>query len=189
MGHSQEQKARSRERILAHAAKQIRQEGLESLSVGKLMQGAGLTHGGFYGHFASRSDLLTRALEQALLGGSTSFVASSAPGLSRYASIIRSYLSRRHRDAHAEGCAIAALAGDVSRSDQELREITTSHIENFAVGLQDALGGEDDGTALYAVSAMIGALLVSRILTDPAQSNALLEAARRELLSLQSRDA
>lgn len=122
MGHSQEEKARSRERILAHAAKQIRQEGLESVSVGKLMQSAGLTHGGFYGHFASRSDLLVRALEQALLDASASFGASSAPGLTNYASIIRSYLSHQHRDSRASGCAIAALAGDVARAEPESRE-------------------------------------------------------------------
>src|SRR5215472_18144550 len=69
MGHSQAEKAESRERILAAASAQIRTQGLESLSVGKLMADAGLTHGGFYGHFASRADLLAQALERALVDG------------------------------------------------------------------------------------------------------------------------
>src|SRR5215469_6519208 len=69
MGHSQAEKAASRERILAAASAQIRAEGLESLSVGRLMAEAGLTHGGFYGHFRSRADLLAQALERALVDG------------------------------------------------------------------------------------------------------------------------
>ncbi len=66
MGHSQAEKAKNRERILAEAAEQIRETGLEALSVGKLMQKVNLTHGGFYGHFPSRSDLIAQALKRAL---------------------------------------------------------------------------------------------------------------------------
>jgi TetR/AcrR family transcriptional repressor of nem operon len=58
MGHSQTAKAENRERIVAEAARQVRRRGLESLSVGGLMKSVGLTHGGFYGHFESRSALL-----------------------------------------------------------------------------------------------------------------------------------
>ena len=61
MGHSQADKAASRERILAEAAAQIRSAGLDALSVGPLMRSVGLTHGGFYGHFESRADLLAQA--------------------------------------------------------------------------------------------------------------------------------
>jgi AcrR family transcriptional regulator len=45
---------------------QIRAEGLESLSVGELMRSVNLTHGGFYGHFKSRAELVGAALERAL---------------------------------------------------------------------------------------------------------------------------
>ena len=69
MGHSQAEKARNRERILAEASRQVRRGGLESVSVGTLMKSVGLTHGGFYGHFESRSALLAEALERALLEG------------------------------------------------------------------------------------------------------------------------
>src|SRR5579864_6885609 len=69
MGHSQAEKAESRERILAEASRQVRRDGLESVSVGSLMKSVGLTHGGFYGHFESRSALLAEALERALVEG------------------------------------------------------------------------------------------------------------------------
>src|SRR5262245_27673167 len=66
MGHSQAEKAASRERILEVAARQIREGCLESLSIAELMRAANLTHGGFYGHFPSRSALIAAALERAL---------------------------------------------------------------------------------------------------------------------------
>ncbi|HEY2750970.1 TetR/AcrR family transcriptional regulator, partial [Phenylobacterium sp.] len=80
MGHSQAEKAKSRERILAEAARQIRQNGLESVSVGTLMKSVGLTHGGFYGHFESREALLASALERALLEGEAK-AGAQAPGV------------------------------------------------------------------------------------------------------------
>ena len=67
MGHSQAEKARNRDRILAEASQQVRRDGLETVSVGALMKSVGLTHGGFYGHFENRSALLAEALQRALL--------------------------------------------------------------------------------------------------------------------------
>ena len=78
MGHSQADKARSRERILRKAADAVRDTGLESVSVGKLMRSVDLTHGGFYNHFESRSDLLAQALERALLEGARTAAASTS---------------------------------------------------------------------------------------------------------------
>ena len=69
MGHSRMEKADSRERILDAAARRIRQDGLESVSIAELMKAANLTHGGFYGHFRSRAALIAAALERALERG------------------------------------------------------------------------------------------------------------------------
>src|SRR2546421_8338532 len=108
MGHSQAEKALSRERILAEASRQIRRDGLESLSVGALMKSVGLTHGGFYGHFESRSALLAEALQRALQEGEANAQASRASP--EFPDIVRGYLSRSHPDARDRGCAFAALA-------------------------------------------------------------------------------
>ena len=61
MGHSQADKAQTRERILRKAADVVRDTGLESVSVGKLMRSVDLTHGGFYNHFASPGFMLAAA--------------------------------------------------------------------------------------------------------------------------------
>jgi TetR/AcrR family transcriptional regulator, transcriptional repressor for nem operon len=184
MGHSQADKARSRERILEQAAAQVREQGLESVSVSKLMSSANLTHGGFYGHFESRADLLLHALERALNDGRAAFEAKNGSGPQDYSATIRGYLSRKHREARASGCAIAALAGDVARADEPSREAMSGHIEQFVARVGASMGGEDESQALFAVSALIGALVVSRVMVDEKRSDAVLAAAKRELLAL-----
>lgn len=181
MGHSQAEKAQNRDRILAKAARQARDAGLESISVGALMKSVGLTHGGFYGHFESRSALLAEALERALSDGESRARRTSPR---RFADMVRSYLSRSHRDSRDEGCAMAALVCDVARADEVSRRAMENHVEAFIAGAAQVLDG-DEPKAMLAVSAMIGALALSRVLTDPARSDTLLRAVRTGLAELE----
>jgi TetR/AcrR family transcriptional regulator, transcriptional repressor for nem operon len=180
MGHSQAEKAQNRERILAEAARQVRRDGLEAVSVGALMKSVGLTHGGFYGHFESRSALLAEALERALIEGQAKATAE-APGRPRgFAAIVRGYLSRAHRDGRESGCAMAALVSDVARADEPSREVMSEHVDAFVSAVSEALGGDEE-RAIVAVSAMIGALTLSRVASDPARSDAFLKVVRDHL--------
>lgn len=188
MGHSQADKARSRERILSQAAEQIRDGGLESVSVAKLMRSANLTHGGFYGHFASRSELLTHALERAMEDGKAAFEANKGDAAPDFKKTVRSYLSRTHRDSRTTGCAIAALAGEVARADDPARETMSAHIERFVDRIDAELGADDPDEAIFAVSAMIGALVVARVMADEKRSDAVLAAAKRQLLAMCDRE-
>lgn len=187
MGHSQVEKARSRERILTEAAARIRDGGFESIGVASLMKSVNLTHGGFYGHFASRSELLALALERALADGEANARAAAGPGRARsFAAIVRSYLSRTHRDAPKTGCAIASLAADAGRADIDTRTVMASHIETFFATVATASGSDDDQEAMVAVSAMVGALMLSRVLPDARRSDALLRAVRDHLIQNQT---
>lgn len=181
MGHSQAEKAENRERILTEASRQVRRDGLELVSVGTLMKSVGLTHGGFYGHFDSRSALLAEALERALQEGRAKARRSGGP--QSLSAIARGYLDRAHRDARESGCAMAALVSDVARADTASREVMTEYIEGFIASMSEALGG-DEQAGIVAVSAMIGALALSRVVTDPARSDAVLEAVRDHLMAL-----
>ncbi len=186
MGHSQAEKAKNRERILAEAAEQIRETGLEALSVGKLMQKVNLTHGGFYGHFPSRSDLIAQALKRALDAGEAAARASRDPGRSRsFSAMVKSYLSRTHRDSRKTGCAISALLSDVGRADEQSRSVMETYIEDFIASVASALeNNEDDSEAIAAVSAMIGALAISRVITDPKRSDAILRAVKEHVIAM-----
>lgn len=187
MGHSQAEKARSRERILAEASRQVRDGGLESVSVGTLMKRVGLTHGAFYVHFESREALLAEALERALLEGEAKAGAQGSGATAPFAGIVRGYLSRTHRDARDSGCAVAALASDVARADAASRDVMTGHVETFIDNVARSLDGDDE-RAIMAVSAMVGALTLSRVVADPARSNAILKAVRAQLNRLEAGD-
>ena len=189
MGHSQAEKAESRARILDAAARQIRKAGLDSVSIVDLMKAANLTHGGFYGHFPSRAALLAEALERALEQGAAAFVAArpegSAPSVK---SIVNRYLSPAHRDNSGEGCAIAALAGEVGRADDvTVRGPMVDGLENSIADMGLAMGGgtRAEEAAVAAWCAMVGGLMLSRVFQGTERSDQILRLARQSILDME----
>jgi len=188
MGHSQAGKTENRERILAEASRQVRKNGLESLSVGELMKSVGLTHGGFYGHFSSRAALLAEALARALDDGRKHAKRQEhAPGQDNQTGDLpgfaRSYLSRTHRDAPESGCAVAALAAEAGRAAPECRDVMSGHVDAF-IGAISQMLGDDREKAMVAVSAMVGALALARVATSAERSDAILKAVREHMRTL-----
>jgi TetR/AcrR family transcriptional repressor of nem operon len=188
LGHSRAEKADSRERILDAAARQIRQGGLESVSIAELMKAANLTHGGFYGHFPSRGAVIAAALERALDRGDASFIAAQpARGGATVKSIVNRYLSPAHRDNTGEGCAIAALAGDVGRAeDDQVRAQMAERLERYFDDMAKAMGDrpEAEAAAVVAWCAMVGAITLSRVFRGTDRSDQILQLARRFILEL-----
>jgi len=182
VGHSQADKAQSRQRILDAAALQLRELGLSGVSIGDLMKSAKLTHGGFYGHFSSRDDLIAEALEKALRDGEESSIRSSK-GPRTLKSFLNSYLSKTHRDNPGTGCAISALAGDVARADIRARSIMSDRLGKYFDNIKD-MADENDANdfAMAVMSMIVGAVTLSRVMKDEATSDKLLLAARRAIL-------
>jgi TetR/AcrR family transcriptional repressor of nem operon len=184
LGHSQAEKAKSRERILAAAARQVREGGLESLGVAELMKAANLTHGGFYGHFPSRAALIAAALDRAL---ESSRVNTAPQGTVDLETVVRRYLSKAHRDNPAEGCAMSTLLADAARSeDPAVRERMANQVERSFAWIAGAMG---DGAAAQdaattALCAMMGALAVARVFGDDLRSERVLDVVRRAVLDL-----
>jgi TetR/AcrR family transcriptional repressor of nem operon len=191
VGHSRAEKAESRERILDAAARQIRESGLESVSIAELMKAANLTHGGFYGHFPGRAALIAQALERALERGDASFVAAkTSQAQDTVKSVVNRYLSAAHRDNAAEGCAIAALAGDVGRAeDAAVRATMAQSLERSFDNLAAAMGGGPDAqeAAIAAWCSMVGAIALSRVFSGTERSDQILRAARQSILDMEAR--
>ncbi len=183
MGHSQTEKARSRERIVAAASRRIRAAGLGGFSIADTMSDAGLTHGGFYSHFDSRSDLIASALELAL--GESKVAAGAQDSRLTLERIVTSYLSRSHRDSPSSGCAVSALASEVVRADAKTRAVMDAHlkryIQNISATLDPAVERE---VAIPIACMMLGALTLSRVVDDRELSNRLLDEAREYILSI-----
>ena len=114
---SREKAAANRERILDAAAALFRAKGFAGIGVADIMKAADLTHGGFYGHFASKDDLVAQASRRTMGRAAANWervVADAPDGLTRRC--CDHYLTARHRDDPGRGCAFAALGNDAARS-------------------------------------------------------------------------
>ncbi len=177
-----------RREVLDAAAARVRERGTAAVTVPEVMAAAGLTHGGFYRHFDSKDDLIAQACTAAYaekIREMEQIRAASADEAAARRAFIARYLSATHRDAAGRGCGIAALAGDVGRTepDSPLRRA-------YLDGIRDMLGklaeyGErpaDDRAVLVELSVLAGALLLSRATAGDELSQEILDAAREFLL-------
>lgn len=192
--YSKEHKEETRRRILEAAARAYREEGVDGVGIGELMQSIGLTHGGFYAHFDSKDALVAEACDSVRSPLAQRYFewaeeVGGAEGLRR---VIRGYVSRQHRDDPGLGCLMPALAADVSRSAPEVRASFTRSLRRLLGNIARLLpGGRTEPAAeetakdaipdeaLVLASGMVGAVLLSRAVDDPELSDRILLAARR----------
>lgn len=179
---SRAQAEENRERILDNAAQLFRERGFDGIGLNELMQAAGLTRGGFYGHFESKDDLAAQAARRALRSNREAWRQQEDRSLSAW---VKAYLSDTHRDQRGAGCALVALAGDAARGGPALREVFSEGVQALATGLEPQMPASDAAgrreQALAMLSTMVGALLLSRAVGDEGLSRALREAARKAL--------
>ena len=176
----------SHERILDVAARAIRRSGYDGVGVANIMKEAGLTHGGFYAHFASRNALLAAAMLRASKDSAARIRArmalKSAQGASPLRALIESYLSDEHLNAAELGCPLAALASEIPRQCPEVRAASGDHVQGMITLVQHSLpAGAGTDSAQVIASTMIGAMQLARALGDDA-GKALLAANRAALI-------
>jgi TetR/AcrR family transcriptional repressor of nem operon len=184
---SRQKAAENRERIIDAASTLFRTKGFNGIGVADIMKSAKLTHGGFYGHFASKDDLVAQASERALLRAAHNWsrVVGDAPD-GGYAALLRHYLSPRHRDDPGHGCAFAALSGDAGRCGKTVRNTFGTGLEPLIAIVAEAVPGRSKTQrrrkAVATVAAMVGALILARAVEDKGLSDEILAAVRLELL-------
>lgn len=188
MGHSREDKTRSHGRIVEVAAHRIREAGPEAPGVAEIMKTAGLTHGGFYKHFASRDELIAEAAKRSFAEGSQRISRLIEGAADPLQALVEGYLSSEHRDTPGSGCGVAALSGDAARADDRIRHAYTAQVSRYVDRLEGLLPStgsatEDRERATAAVSSLVGALLMARAVDDPALADEILTAARNALLT------
>ena len=181
---SREQAAANRERIIEVAGRLFRERGLDGIGVANLMKAAGLTHGGFYGHFESKEDLEVQACARALAQSTETWQALAAKDpAAPLKGLLDEYLTARHRDGPGEGCIYAALAADVARQNSPaLRRTFTAGLRPLIDMLVRIIPGRSRAArrqrALACLSAMVGALILARAVDDARLSDEILAAAR-----------
>ena len=178
---SREQAARNRERIVETAAQRFRERGFEGIGVADLMKEAGLTHGGFYGHFSSKEDLIAEASDRVLMGSLALFtkVAERSPA-DPLSAIASGYLTSTHRDKPGEGCLLAALGPDVSRQGPTVRRAVTDHLRAAVDLLAKLVPGKSKTArrqkAISTYATLVGTMVLARAVDDRALSQEILDA-------------
>jgi TetR/AcrR family transcriptional repressor of nem operon len=178
------------ERIVETAARVIRRAGFQGVGVADIMKEAGLTHGGFYAHFASRDALLTEALARATEDSAARLKQRAtarkehARGVSAYRALVEAYLSESHLTAPEGGCPVAALLSEIPRQADEVRKAGAGCVSGlFSVVKESLPGGSAKDEVFVVTSQLVGALQLARALGDNARGKAVLSAARRALLA------
>ncbi len=185
---AQSRKEVTHERIVDVAARAIRRSGYDGMGVADIMKEAGLTHGGFYAHFASRDALLAEAGDRAgaesvaLAAG----IAAAAPPGEALQRIMEAYLSDEHLAAIETGCPIAALGSEMPRQAPEVRHAATLRIKEMidllARQMPDWGQPEAHERAMMLVCGLVGTAVIARAVDDPKLSKTLRQAAMKRLL-------
>lgn len=181
-------KEASHERIVSAAAKAIRRSGYDGTGVADIMKEAGLTHGAFYAHFASREAMLAEAADRAG-AESNAFAASviaAVPPDQSLQALMQVYLSQEHLDGIETGCPVSALCSEMPRQSPEVRSAATRRIKEMIdlVARQFPDWGQPGAheRALVTVATMVGTLMLARAVNDAALSDAFCSATLKSLV-------
>ena len=187
MRYSDTHKAETHAKLVKLAGRALREKGPEGLSVADLMGSADLTHGGFYAHFKSKGALLTEAL-QGIFEESNHKLEKLAEGLPprlALAQFVDTYVSSAHRDKPSTGCPIVALNSDLPRQSRQFRAAFDAGVKrlvgSLARQIKDARIADSETLAPFVLSAMVGAVILSRTVSDETLSDGLLASARKNI--------
>ncbi|NTA19360.1 TetR/AcrR family transcriptional regulator [Agrobacterium tumefaciens] len=180
----------NREAVINVASRLFRENGFDGIGLKDLMKGAGLTQGGFYKQFKSKDDLAALASRRAMESATRRWSSVAASSSEPLSAVVDFYLSADHRGEMGDGCPLVALGSDAARQSTEVRSPFQDGIKAHLEVLKELMPakGEPDVNekAMVILSLMVGAVTLSRIMTDPDMSDSLLAAAASQVKRLAS---
>lgn len=179
-------KEATRRRMIETAGRRFKSDGIDGSGIATLVADAGLTNGAFYGHFASKDDLIASVVAQQL-EDQAARVDELPAGLASIDEFLRVYLSPAHRDDLAGGCPSAALLDEVGRCDETIREAYTDGARSMIKAIARHLGGDEQLVGEQAIglfTLLVGSLQLARAVTDTELSDRILAAAYTNAMTL-----
>lgn len=176
----------NRQRIIEVASRLFRQRGFDGVGVASLMKSAGLTHGGFYGNFASKEDLMALACEHALKSSlETLQEVAERDGDHALLKIATAYLSPEHRDGSGDGCVLVALGAEASRQGAPVRSAFTRSVHAIVDLLARVAPGkskrEKRERVFATYASLVGAVVLARAVDDPELSDEILQSVLNQI--------
>ena len=176
MRMSQAEKDKSHARIVASASRLMRERGVEGASISDVMNDAGLTHGGFYKHFATKEAMTESALDAAFAAPLAMLDGDNPDARSAFREL---YLSMRHVASRGRGCPVAAIGQDVSRTGStQVKAAFGRGVDQIVDALADTMDGPAEArraSAFQQFSMLVGAVVIARA-SDPHTADDVLSA-------------
>jgi TetR/AcrR family transcriptional regulator, transcriptional repressor for nem operon len=178
---TRQEKSEHRERIIAAASRRFREKGFDGISVADLMKEVGLTHGGFYGHFSSKEELMALAAQHAIreTGARWKQVMDASPDRPLEA-FVEYYLTAKHQAHPGTGCLLAALGSDLARQPDSVKAAVMEETQHLLDLLATVVPGRTKAAkrkqAIAVLSQIVGALILARSVCDPEKSAEILRA-------------
>ena len=173
MKKSKADTAETRKRIVDAATEAFRTNGIHATGVAEIMSAAGLTHGGFYRHFESKEHLVAEACASAMESTLDAIDSSAQMGERALIEHFDSQIWDKDHRACLGECPLVAMGSELARADDETRRAATDGYREL-IALMAEKGTSDDGAAMFAFSAILGAITVARIVDDPQLSARIL---------------
>jgi TetR/AcrR family transcriptional regulator, transcriptional repressor for nem operon len=179
MRYHPEHKIETHEKIVKDASRRVRVEGLNGAAVAAVMRDAGLTHGGFYKHFASKDELLIESLKEGFRDIIASLVhaAEQSPPGEAWKAIVKAYLRPEMCEHPEHGCPLATLGPELARVDKRMKPQILAELVNYKNRMVPFMPGRrmaDKERAFFAIfSTMTGAVEIARMLPDPVRGQVL----------------
>jgi len=173
MPYPAEHRSNVRRSIIDSARRLFNRHGFESVSVQQIMAGAGLTHGGFYHYFKSKSDLYAEVLGcfftdpewKNCWEGVHVDLSSTDVG----PQVVRAYLSRQHFEDIENSCPMVALPTDVARSDMSAKRAFQTVFRAMVSVLERSLRDKNRPRHIraQAIAALcVGGMVLARTMVD-----------------------
>ena len=180
-----------RKNIVQSARKLFNRYGFDNVSLKQIMAGAGLTHGGFYSYFESKSDLYAEVLGcfftdpewKSCWEGVHVDLSSRDVG----PQVVRAYLSRQHFENVENSCPMVALPSYVARSGKNVKRAFETVLKAMVSVLERSMSdkGQLRQSRAQAIAALcVGGMVLARPVVDRALADKLRDACMGIALSL-----
>jgi len=177
--------------IVDSAWRLFNRHGFDNVSISQIMEGADLTHGGFYSYFKSKSDLYSEVLGCFLTDpnwkncweGIDVDLSSTDVG----AQVVHAYLSRQHFENVENSCPMVALPSYVARSGKNVKRCFETVFKAMVSLLERSLLDKKRPSheRAQAIAALcVGGMVVARSLVDRALADKLRDACMAIALKL-----
>ncbi|NQZ30199.1 MAG: TetR/AcrR family transcriptional regulator [Oceanospirillaceae bacterium] len=188
MPYTLEHKSQSRDRILTAAVDLFCRFGFDQISITRVMKQANMTHGAFYAHFKSKSELYALAIRHAAMQSLWVKEQHNISNIGHFTTLIDAYLSLAHVNQLGAPCPLAFLVTDVAHCNDAVRESYQQTFQAMLTSMSEQLTAlgltHSYSLAQQILTRLVGTVSIARTLADKDLQQSLLENSRRDLHQL-----